>query len=143
MKTLIKMLNDIRVYNYDSNEPLISRMAQAKEYFDNKFANIHMEIDLSGVEGKIDTVNNDITAINQKIDNSTEEIKEAINNAADNSTSEIIDAIEGSKPCLCHLATKEDVCKAKCAIISKIEEDKDLIIKEIDDKFVDLNELIK
>lgn len=129
MKTLIKMLNDIRVYNYDSNEPLISRMAQAKEYFDNKFANIHMEIDLSGVEGKID--------------NSTEEIKEAINNAADNSTSEIIDAIEESKPCLCHLATKEDVCKAKCAIISKIEEDKDLIIKEIDDKFVDLNELIK
>lgn len=123
------MLNDIRVYNYDSNEPLISRMAQAKEYFDNKFANIHMEIDLSGVEGKID--------------NSTEEIKEAINNAADNSTSEIIDAIEESKPCLCHLATKEDVCKAKCAIISKIEEDKDLIIKEIDDKFVDLNELIK
>lgn len=123
------MLNDIRVYNYDSNEPLISRMTQAKEYFDNKFANIHMKIDLSGVEGKID--------------NSTEEIKEAINNAADNSTSEIIDAIEESKPCLCHLATKEDVCKAKCAIISKIEEDKDLIIKEIDDKFVDLNELIK
>ena len=70
------MLNDIRVYNYHDNEPLITRMTQAKKYFDDKFANIHADVDLTEVENKID-------------------------------------------------------------------EDKDLIIQHVDEKFVDLNELIK
>ena len=126
------MLNDIRVYNYHDNEPLITRMEQAKKYFDDKFANIHTDVDLTEVENKIDAVNTNIV-------NGNEEIKGVIMDSKE----EIMDAIESSKPCLCNLATKKDICEAKCAIISKIDEDKDLIIQHVDEKFVDLNELIK
>ena len=126
------MLNDIWIYNYNDNEPLITRMEQAKKYFDDKFANIHADVDLTEVENKIDTVNTNIV-------NGNEEIKGVINDSME----EIIEAIESSKPCLCNLATKKDICEAKCAIINKIDEDKDLIIQHVDEKFVDLNELIK
>ena len=126
------MLNDIRIYNYNDNEPLITRMEQAKKYFDDKFANIHADVDLTEVENKIDTVNTNIV-------NGNEEIKGVINDSKE----EIIEAIESSKPWLCNLATKKDICEAKSAIINKIDEDKDLIIQHVDEKFVDLNELIK
>ena len=61
------MLNDIRVYNYHDNEPLITRMEQAKKYFDDKFANIHTDVDLTEVENKIDTVNTNIVNGNEII----------------------------------------------------------------------------
>lgn len=107
-------MNDIRVYNYYDNDRLISRMTQAKEYFDEKFGNIHEDIDFSEVDHRINC-----------------------------STHKILHAIEDSKPCLCNLATKEDVCKAKHQLIDKIDSSKKEIIEEIDEKFVDLNELIK
>ena len=93
------MLNDIRIYNYNDNEPLITRMEQAKKYFDDKFANIHADVDLTEVENKIDTVNTNIV-------NGNEEVKGVINDSKE----EIIEAIESSKPCLCNLATKKDIC---------------------------------
>ena len=108
------MRNDIRVYNYYDDEPLITRNSQIESYLDKKFDNIHAKVDISEISEKID-----------------------------DSTSLIIDTIEESKPCLCHLATKEDVCAAKCAVIKKIESSKEEIIKDIDEKFVDLNEIIK
>lgn len=109
-----QMIGDIRQYDFHDEEPLKTRMTQAKEYFDEKFSNI---------KAKVDT-----TEISEIISDSTSEIKETI-----------ID----NKPCLCNLATKADVCSAKCAIIKTVNEDKDLIIKEIDEKFVDLNEQIR
>lgn len=115
-------MNDIRVYNYYDDEPLITRQTQAKNYFDKKFANIKVDVDV------------DLSGVNKKLDN--------IDSHISDSTNEIIDAIEDSKPCLCHLATKEDVCKAKCAIIHKIEESKEEVIEDIDEKFYDLNNLI-
>lgn len=137
------MLNDIRIYNYNDDQPLISRTVQIQEYLDKKFADIQVDVDLSEVENKIDNVNDNITTINNnisdKINGSTVEIKAAI----EESTTTITEAIEESSPCLCHMATKEDISNAKTEIISKIDENKDLIIKEIDDKFVDLNELVK
>lgn len=104
------MINDIRVYNYYDESPLINRTTQVKEYLDKKLSNVKAKIDFTEVEEKI------------------ADVKETIYD----STSDIKEAIEDAKPCLCHLATKEDVCKAKCAII-----------KEIDEKFVDLNDLVK
>lgn len=115
-------MNDIRVYNYYDNEPLITRQTQYKNYFDKKIANINVDVDvdLSGVDKKLDNIDLHISG----------------------STNEIIDVIEDSKPCLCHLATKEDVCKAKYDIIHKIEKTKEEIIEDIDEKFYDLNNLI-
>ena len=137
------MLNDIRVYNYHDNEPLITRMAQAKKYFDDKFAGIHADVDLTEVENKFDTINNNIANSNEEIKGVISDSKEEIKDMIGDSKEEIIETIENSKPCLCHIATKKDICEAKNAIISKIDEDKDLIIQNIDEKFVDLNELIK
>lgn len=108
--------NDIRRYDYHDDEPLITRMTQAKEYFENKFANI-----------KVKTVV-DFTEVEDKIDSSTAEIK---------------DAIEDAKPCLCNLATKQDVCRAKCEIIHHIHEDKEEIVTEFNEKFYNLNEIVK
>ena len=113
-------MNDIRIYNYYNEEPLVTRQTQAKNYFDKKFANIKVDADLSGVNEKLDNIDTHIST----------------------STNEIIEKIEDSKPCLCHLATKDDVCNAKCEIIHKIESSKEEIINDIDDKFVDLNDLI-
>lgn len=104
------MINDIRVYNYYDESPLINRTTQVKEYLDKKLSNVKAKVDFTEVEEKI------------------ADVKETIYD----STSDIKETIEDAKPCLCHLATKEDVCKAKCAII-----------KEIDEKFVDLNDLVK
>lgn len=122
-------MNDIRIYNYYDDEPLITRQTQAKDYFDKKFANIKVDVDvdLSGVNKKLDNILDTTTAVDTHISDST---------------NEIIEAIEESKPCLCHLATKEDVCHAKCEIIHKIETSKEEIINDIDEKFVDLNDLI-
>ena len=76
------MLNDIRVYNYHDNEPLITRMTQAKKYFDDKFANIHADVDLTEVENKIDTVNTNVVNGNEEVKgviiDSKEEIIEAM-----------------------------------------------------------------
>lgn len=108
------MIGDIRQYDFHDEEPLKSRMAQAKEYFDEKFSNIKAKVDTTEIRGIVS--------------DSTYEIKETI-----------ID----NKPCLCNLATKSDVCCAKNAIMRRVDEDKDLIIKEIDEKFVDLNEQIR
>lgn len=122
-------MNDIRIYNYYDDEPLITRQTQAKDYFDKKFANIKVDVDvdLSGVNKKLDNILDTTTAVDAHISDST---------------NEIIGAIEESKPCLCKLATKEDVCHTKCEIINKIESSKEEIIKDIDEKFVDLNDLI-
>lgn len=122
-------MNDIRMYNYYDDEPLVTRQTQAKDYFDKKFANIKVDVDvdLSGVNKKLDNILDTTTAVDTHISDST---------------NEIIEAIEESKPCLCHLATKEDVCHAKCEILNKIESSKEEIITDIDEKFVDLNELI-
>lgn len=122
-------MNDIRIYNYYNDEPLITRQTQAKDYFDKKFANIKVDVDvdLSGVNKKLDNILDTTTAVDTHISDST---------------NEIIETIEESKPCLCHLATKEDVCHAKCEIIHKIESSKEEIINDINEKFVDLNDLI-
>lgn len=115
------MINDIRIYNYHDDSPLINRTTQVKEYLDKKLSNVQAKVDFTEVEEKISDVK-------ETMNGNFAEVKEAISE----STSDIKDAIEDAKPCLCHLATKEDVCKAKCEII-----------KEIDEKFVDLNELVK
>lgn len=134
------MRNDIRIYNYYDDEPLITRMSQAKTYIDEKFANIHVDIDLTKIDEKLEVIKEEIDDIDLKnISDKITEVGEKVEDAKE----EIIDKIDESKPCLCHLATKEDVCQAKCAIIKKVEESKDKIIEEIDEKFVDLNELIK
>lgn len=113
-------MNDIRMYNYYDDEPLVTRQTQAKNYFDKKFANIKVDADLGEINAKLDSIDTHIS----------------------DSTNEIVEAIEDSKPCLCHLATKEDVCHAKFEILNKIESSKEEIITDIDEKFVDLNELI-
>lgn len=107
------MNGDIRNYDFHDGEPLITKMSQAKEYFDYKFSNIKAKVDTS--------------EISVMIDDATDDIKETIRD---------------SKPCLCNLATKADVCKAKNEIMNKVDCDTDKIIKEIDEKFVDLNEQI-
>lgn len=122
------MINDIRVYNYYDDEPLITRESQMKDYLDKKFSSIKVDVDLSEVNEKLD-----------KIDGSSDEIISEIRE----SKSEIIEEIKDSRPCLCHLATKEDICHAKCEIIGKVEHSKREIIHEIDEKMYDLNELIK
>lgn len=114
------MINDIRVYNYDENGLLIGRTSQIEEYLDKKFSSIEVDVDLSKVERKLCNIDCNIT----------------------HSTEHILDAIEESKPCLCHLATKEDLKQAKCNIIQEIKESEQTIIKEIDEKFVNLNDLI-
>lgn len=115
------MINDIRIYNYHDDSPLINRTTQVKEYLDKKLSNVQVSVDFTEVEEKISDVK-------ESMDGKFTEVKETIYD----STNDIKEAIEDAKPCLCNLATKEDVCKAKCAII-----------KEIDEKFVDLNELVK
>lgn len=142
-----KMNNDIRTYNYCDESPLISRIRQIKKYLDKKFSDIKVDVDFTDVEQKItdstseiketintsssdikDTITESTDGIKETISESTAELKETINT----STSDIKEAIEDAKPCFCNLATKEDVTEAK-----------NEIIKEIDEKFVDLNELIK
>lgn len=59
------------------------------------------------------------------------------------STNKIVGAIEGSNCGCCKTVTKEDLCKAKSNIINAIEGNKRDIIKEIDDKLVDLNKIVK
>lgn len=130
------MVNDIRVYDYYDGEPLITRMEQVKNYLDNKFSHVHADVDLTEINQKITESTEEI---NGKITVSTKELSQQITN----STAELSEKIEDSKPYLCNLATKEDVCKAKCAVINKIESSKEEIIKDIDEKFVDLNELVK
>lgn len=107
------MREDIRLYNYNDGQPLVSRMEQARKYFDEKFSNVHADVDMNKFNEKADEVK-----------------------------SEIIEAIDDAKPCLCNLATKEDICKARCSIINEIDDSKETIIKEIDEKFGDLNEMI-
>lgn len=108
------MINDIRIYNYNDESPLINRTTQIKEYLDSKLSNVKANVDFTEVKETIIT--------------STDSIKDSINE----STETIEEAIEDARPCLCNLATKSDVCNAK-----------NEIIKEIDEKFVDLNEIIK
>ncbi len=40
------MTDDIRIYNYLEDGYLISQGLQAKKYFDEKFANIHVDVDV-------------------------------------------------------------------------------------------------
>lgn len=141
------MYSDIREYNYYDNGTLINRVSQVEEYLDKKFADIHMDVDLSEIEEKITDATIDVK---ENISEAKDDIKTTISSTESeikedmaNSVTEIKDAIETAKPCLCNLATKEDVCNAKCTIIRWMEDNKDEIIKEIDEKFVDLNELVK
>lgn len=115
------MVNDIRIYNYYDDGPMVNRTTQIKEYLEKQLSNVEAKVDFTEVEKKIADVKETVTT-------STTDIKEAITD----STIDIKEAIEDAKPCLCHLATKDDVTKAKTEIIDKIDE-----------KFVDLNELIK
>lgn len=138
------MHNDIRVYNYDDNEPLITRMAQIKSYLDKKFAESQTKVDFSEVHEHLNQVDEDVKAIHFDVDLSevNQNIEKAKNEVISNTESckeEIIEKIEDSKPCLCKLATKEDVCH----IITHIENSKKEIIEEIDEKFVNLNDLVK
>lgn len=110
-------MSDLRRYDYFDNEPLITTTTQIKDYLDGKFSNIKVEVS------------------DEKLDNIIDNINSA--------KSEIIYTVEESKPCLCNLATKKDVCEAKCAILKKISSSEENIIKEIDENFVDLNEVIK
>lgn len=127
-----EMINDIRIYNYHDDSPLINRTTQVKEYLDKKLSNVQVNVDFTEVEEKIsdvkETMDGKLTEVKETMVADFTEVKDVISD----STNDIKEAIEDAKPCLCNLATKEDVCKAKCAII-----------KEIDEKFVDLNELVK
>lgn len=137
------MRNDIRMYGYKDDAPLISRIEQAKEYFDDKFANIIANVDLTEIETKIAE---STSAVQSSISQSEESIIDnisSINTSIDDAKSEIIEAVEDSKPCLCNIATKDDIKQSKTDIINEIDNSKDLIIKEIDDKFVNLNELVQ
>lgn len=140
-----KMLDDLRIYNYHDNEPLITRETQAKNYLDEKFANIKFENDDSNIIKTIKESKEEIIEEVKNIDTDVDlsGVTDTINNAVADAKSDIIEAIEDAKPCLCNVATKEDVCKAKCAIIKHVTSSKEEIIKDVDDNFYDLNELIK
>lgn len=137
------MRNDIRMYGYKDDAPLISRIEQAKEYFDDKFANIIANVDLTEIETKIAESTSAVQSSMSQSEKSIIDNISSINTSIDDAKSEIIEAVEDSKPCLCNIATKDDIKQSKTDIINEIDNSKDLIIKEIDDKFVNLNELVQ
>lgn len=147
------MLDDIRMYNYNESGRLITKMEQAKEYLDSKFAGVG-DVDFTDVNQSIsklgETITTDIETkiedamsdVSQSITNLSESITTDIDAKIDDAKSDIIEAFEDSKPCLCNLATKQDVCKAKSEIIGKITEADSDIKAYIDEKFVDINEQV-
>lgn len=144
------MINDIRIYNYDDNEPLITRMTQIKQYLDGKFAHIDVDVDLSGVKKDIRDSKNEIIEKIETSKPSTENLatKEDIAKSEEAIVSEVKEVEKGICKAECHVVneikkTQEQVCCAKCQIVNKIVESKNEIIKEIDEKFVNLNEIIK
>lgn len=109
------MHNDIRVYDYIEDGSLVSRMEQAKNYLDEKFANVHADVDLTDVRRDIH-----------------------------HATHHIIDEVEDNRSYMHHhLVSKDDLHKTRCSIFKKIEDSEKDVKEYIDEKFVDLNEQIK
>lgn len=140
------MRNDYRTYNYYDNEPLVPRVTQIQEYLDKKLGNIHIEFDTKDITDKIDKVDKDVTdtisTISSAISTVTEDIKNSVKDEISDAKGEIIDAIDEASPCLCNLATKQDVTNAKTDIIKQIETSETNIKTEIEEKFSDLNEIV-
>lgn len=121
------MPHTYRPYDYTSGDiPLITRMEQFKEI----------------LSGEI-TVDVDKTTIKEAVSEGLGDINCqfcSVHNHIDRAKEKIIDKIEENKPCMCNLATKEDVANA----VTKINKHTDEKFDEIDflSQFENLNEKV-
>ena len=126
------MKQGYRRYVYKSDVGLIGRAEQIKEYLDEKFSNVSVDTDL--IETTIEnTINTSIDKVNCGIC--------GINNHIECAKNEIINNMGTCKPCVCNLATKEDVQNA----VKEVNAHTDEKFDEVDfiKQFSDLNEQIK
>lgn len=115
---------DYRVYGYGPTPVnMVNRVDQIKNYLDDKFDNIDVNVDTDAMASAITTSLECVIArINDKLDKTNEHIE--------NVKHEIVANIHGQKPC--GFVTKEDV---QCAI--------ETINANTDERFEDLNEQVK
>lgn len=115
-------------YDYNSDVGIVTRDEQIKEYLDKKFSSIDVDVnvDMSGVEEKIEKLEHGLGKTNCHIECAKNEI---INNSS------------CCSPCQTNTITKDDITNA----INEINSHTDDKFNEIDfeKQFSDLNEQIK
>lgn len=145
---------DYRPWEFADNVQLIPREVQWKTYFDKKFGDIDIDIDMDEfkgiveevVETNIEPVNINIeeakTEINNSITDSKEEIithideaKEDVINEINASEENIVNKIEDAKEHLCC-----DICCSKNEIINHIDSKIDAV--NFEEEFSNLNEQV-
>lgn len=124
---------DYRAYGYDvSDIGLLNRTDQIKQYLEEQFSNITIDVDgqsigetiSSSLENVTESVSTTMNCISDKIDKTNVHMEKVKN--------EIIANVNSNNTCLCNLATKSDIQSA-------IE----TINANTDEKFEDLNEQVK
>ena len=126
--------NEYKEYGYNDKVPLIDKCSQMYDYLEQKFNSIgHIDTDV--IENTItNTIENSLGDINCKFC--------TVNKNINRAKKEIIEEVQEIKtPCLCHLATKEDVRQA----VKDINEHTDEKFNEINfiEKFSDLNQQVR
>lgn len=122
---------DYKRYGYGDDTPIINKDAQWKEYFDSKFGGINNTEDIdiaikNSIDASMEHIHSDICRINCNVNHSKCEIIDEIHNI--------------QTPCLCNVATKEDIQNAVKEINSFTEakfesfEDLNQMVREINEK---------
>ena len=126
------MKQDYKRYNYRDNVGLVTGLEQFEDYLNGKLSNITVDTDIieeSVKKGMDDSIS--------KIEDGLDKVNENIENAKN----EIIENENCHHPCICNLATKQDIQCAVRTINNHTDEKFDSI--DFQKQFSDLNEQIK
>ncbi len=149
---------DYRPWEFADNVQLIPREVQWKAYFDKKFGDIDVDIDMDEFKGIVEEVvetniepvninieeakteiNNNITDSKEEIithiDEVKEDVKEGVINEINASEENIVNKIEDAKEHLCC-----DICCSKNEIINHIDSKIDAV--NFEEEFSNLNEQV-
>lgn len=127
--------NEYKEYGFNDKVPLIDKCSQMYNYFESKFngiGSVDTQLIETTIENTIDNSMNEVNCklcgINRHIEDAKQEIIEEVHN------------IDIETPCMCNIATKDDIRKA----VEDINTHTDEKFKEIDfeKEFGDLNQQV-
>lgn len=137
-------MSNYNTYGFNSDVPFIpSKCCEVNIDFDTDTIKATIEESMETIENKIQSSNEDILEAIDSIKENVNSVKDSVESTKENidsSKEEIIEAIKDNKPCLCNVATKEDIKHAIC----HINHHTDVKFEEIDfiSQFDNLNKQI-
>ena len=155
------MTNDLRTYNYPNNDGFIPRNRQIEIYIQERLKDINVNTDLTEITHKVEDVREEIVNTKTDVVKAIEAIKpsievikpaiEALPTKKDIniSTDKIVEAIKSEKDCCdccCEDNKKEQddiCCNISCIIEEKLDKAKCELSKDIEEKFLNINDLIR